>query len=287
MDWDVPEFRELTIDVEFVKAQKKLFRITTWVPFVGCLTGMRFHHPNSQDGYSVSLNYRKCTIDKVHLMRNIMAGFTSCWPLEFLIRNVLENYSTFDDAVKVFTKSSVMAPCYLIIAGIEKNQAVQIQRTRLRDVNRLTFDGLVQETFDFKKRHDENDPHKTRHSNGKIKYLLQTNCDHWKNMIEKKWAAGDPLLLNAMDRRIVAEYCLDQYLNWSAAQEEVTKAKEDQKEVAPHMNPLVQRAFQVLSMFPVINQDTTYQCIMQPATNTYIARVSYDIPVWKALEQNK
>ena len=292
MDWDVDEFRDLTIEVDFVKCKKLLFRATTWVPFVGCLTGMRLN-PSSlaqDEGFSVSLNYRKCKVDHIHLVRNVFAGFTSCWALEFLIRNTLENCTTFDQAVNTFTSSNIMAPCYLIVAGPKRDQAVQINRTRLRDVNRLTFSGLVGKTRRFKKREDENDPSNTQVSNGKIHYLLQTNCDHWKTKIMPKWAAGDVLLLNALERRTKALALLDSHMDWSAAQSELDQLlllQQERGENVEHSmeqkdHPLVQRGFHVLSQFPVLNQDTVYQVVMQPSTNTYVSRVVYDPPIWSA-----
>lgn len=59
MDWAYDELRDLTINVTFHSKGKPLFKITTWVLFVGVLTGMRFNQGGTNTGFSLSLNYRK------------------------------------------------------------------------------------------------------------------------------------------------------------------------------------------------------------------------------------
>lgn len=43
----------MRLDVDFQKSGQTVFRATTWVGYVGILTGMRV-----QNGYSVSVNFR-------------------------------------------------------------------------------------------------------------------------------------------------------------------------------------------------------------------------------------
>jgi hypothetical protein len=43
----------LTVDVDFQKNNQTIFKATTWIGYVGVLTGMRV-----SDGYSVSVNFR-------------------------------------------------------------------------------------------------------------------------------------------------------------------------------------------------------------------------------------
>jgi N-acylethanolamine-hydrolysing acid amidase len=43
----------LNLDVDFQRQGKSIFKTTTWIGYVGVLTGMRMHQ-----GYSVSVNFR-------------------------------------------------------------------------------------------------------------------------------------------------------------------------------------------------------------------------------------
>ncbi len=52
ISFDVKHF-SLCLDVDFQKNDQTIFKATTWVGYVGILTGMRV-----QDGYSVSVNFR-------------------------------------------------------------------------------------------------------------------------------------------------------------------------------------------------------------------------------------
>ncbi|CAF3257544.1 unnamed protein product [Rotaria socialis] len=53
MDWEFDFLKPLTIDVDFQENDQTVFKATTWIGYVGILTGMRV-----QNGYSVSVNFR-------------------------------------------------------------------------------------------------------------------------------------------------------------------------------------------------------------------------------------
>ncbi|CAM4894188.1 unnamed protein product [Rotaria socialis] len=53
MDWELDFLKPLTIDVDFQENDQTVFKATTWIGYVGILTGMRV-----QNGYSVSVNFR-------------------------------------------------------------------------------------------------------------------------------------------------------------------------------------------------------------------------------------
>ena len=53
MDWDMPALAALTCEVDFVRGGALLFRATTWVGYVGVLTGLK------PGAFSVAVNYRR------------------------------------------------------------------------------------------------------------------------------------------------------------------------------------------------------------------------------------
>ena len=53
MDWDLPILKELTIQINFKRRDKTVFTGTTWVGYIGVLTGMKAR------AFSVSINYRQ------------------------------------------------------------------------------------------------------------------------------------------------------------------------------------------------------------------------------------
>jgi N-acylethanolamine-hydrolysing acid amidase len=99
MDWDLPQLRDLTIEVKFFrnlnsfkkldfqKGGKTLFLASSWAGYVGVLTGVR---PNS---YSVSINFRRT--EKGNLWQNIKQSLKGGWPTGFLVRVVLEEDNSF------------------------------------------------------------------------------------------------------------------------------------------------------------------------------------------------
>lgn len=178
MDWDVDAFRDLTIEVDFVKNKKPIFRCTTWLLFNGMLTGMRLKN-GENDGYSISLNYRKVTVNKVNVLSNLLGGLFKYWPLEYLIRHCLETYETFEDALQYLSGANTMAPCYLVVAGIKPNQGALISKARHGDVNRLTLNGLVESTCIEKKKEDA----ETITKDGNSKYVIQVLNSFWFTII--------------------------------------------------------------------------------------------------------
>lgn len=112
MDWELPLLKDLTIEVEFMSQNKVMFIATTWVGCVGIFTGMK------PGAYAISLNYRR-TNDS--LLLNVVKTITYCWPSSFLIREVLTDCYTYNEAMRVLANSDLIAPCYLTIASADCN----------------------------------------------------------------------------------------------------------------------------------------------------------------------
>jgi len=144
MDWEMPDLKALTIEVEFWKDNKPLFVSTTWPGYVGILTGMRY------DGYSSSVNFR---VTGSSYLNNIKNGITYCWPIGFLLRAVLETDATYNIATTHLANSELISPVYFTCCGVFKDQGCIITRSRTNELNRWEIKELGT--------------------------AVQTNIDHW------------------------------------------------------------------------------------------------------------
>ncbi|CAF0844433.1 unnamed protein product [Adineta steineri] len=149
MDWELDFLKPLTIDVDFQKNGQTIFKATTWVGYVGILTGMR-----TQDGYSVSVNFRHTGGS---LGTNLKTALTAGWPIGFLVREVLESTHTYDIAVEQLAQSSIIAPCYFTICGTSQCRTFGTLLTRKQASEEKRW---------------------TVSDHGSI---VQTNIDHWSS----------------------------------------------------------------------------------------------------------
>lgn len=122
MDWDFPFLKDLTIELEYIKNGKSIAIVTTWLGYVGVMTGMRL------DKYAFSLNFRRS--GKPSLWTNIVKMVTYEWPIGFMLRVMLEAVDNVDDAFSWLTKQKLIAPCYFILSGLVKSDGHIIIRNR-------------------------------------------------------------------------------------------------------------------------------------------------------------
>jgi len=78
---------------------------------------------------------------------------SSCWPIGFLVRDVFETTSSYNQAISYLANSSLIAPCYVTICGTQPGQGALITRNRKTELNRWNL--------------AERGP------------IVQTNIDHW------------------------------------------------------------------------------------------------------------
>jgi len=147
MDWDMPALKKLTIEVEFQRGGNPVFYGTTWAGYVGVLTGMR------PSAYTVAVNFRRT--EKGTFWQNIKQSLSKGWPIGFLVRQVLDEDSTFLKAVGSLSSSKLISPCYFTMAGSGKNEGVIITRDREHEENRWTL---------------------SEHGD-----IVQPNIDHWSS----------------------------------------------------------------------------------------------------------
>lgn len=110
MDWPLDFLNKLTVDLEFHKSGRTIFKATSWVGYVGIATA------TVQEKYSVAMNFR-LTKDRTltSMLSNIYALLNMKWPVGYLIREVCASECSYNKMLVDFCKSSVVSPCYLTI----------------------------------------------------------------------------------------------------------------------------------------------------------------------------
>eukprot|EP01087_Luapelamoeba_hula_P015950 TRINITY_DN4844_c0_g1_i1.p1 TRINITY_DN4844_c0_g1~~TRINITY_DN4844_c0_g1_i1.p1 ORF type:complete len:360 (-),score=53.98 TRINITY_DN4844_c0_g1_i1:89-1168(-) len=143
-----PALRQLTIQVEFYRNNSLLYKGTTYVGYVGLLTGLR------PGAFAITADERYTGILIENLLEALFVPGTTAAP--FLIRDTLQDVDNFDKAVQVLSTRSLAAPIYLIVSGVGPNEGVVITRDRMwaADIWRL-------------------DPASGRW------FEVETNYDHW------------------------------------------------------------------------------------------------------------
>lgn len=122
MDWDLPALRDLTIQVEFVKNKRVLYRASTWAGYVGIMTAVR------KNIGTVSLNFRRT--DTGSVLNNLYSMIGGSWPAGFLIRHAIESADSYDQLVNFLSNSDLISPCYFIVGGVKRGSSAVLMRDR-------------------------------------------------------------------------------------------------------------------------------------------------------------
>ena len=151
LDYSFTEIlRNMTVIVDFQSGGKTLYTGTTFVGYVGLLTGQRPH------AYTITLNERNQGDWWMNALEALATGTNGV--AAFHIRDTLADTSlTFDDAIEKLGYEPLVAPCYLIVGGVKSTEGVVITRNRIAalDMWRLNL------------------------SEGRW-FLVETNYDHWE-----------------------------------------------------------------------------------------------------------
>ena len=97
---------------DFVKENMIVYSLVSWPGFVGALSGVK------KGAFSITLNA---------VLSNEAPQFAI--PITFLIRDVLENASDFNEAVQILSETPIASDCLLMVIGCEENESVVIERT--------------------------------------------------------------------------------------------------------------------------------------------------------------
>ena len=139
--------QNITLIANFQRGGKTIYTGTTYAGYVGLLTGQKPYK------FSISLDERDTGERWMNAATALLAKNASI--VSFLIRDVLENELSYQDAYDVLMDATLIAPSYIIIAGVKSGQGAVITRDRLvaRDSWKL-------------------DPPNQW-------FLVETNYDHW------------------------------------------------------------------------------------------------------------
>ena len=118
----------------FQKGQKTIYSTVGWPGFIGALSGMRHH------AYSITLNA---------VMSEESPHFAL--PITFLIRDVLEQQTSFEQALKVLSETPIANDCLLMLVGRKKGEMAVIERTPTQNAIRKSDTSYLIVTNDYKK----------------------------------------------------------------------------------------------------------------------------------------
>nr|CAB3264182.1 N-acylethanolamine-hydrolyzing acid amidase-like [Phallusia mammillata] len=149
LDYEDPEFlKNLTIQVDFHQNGKSLFMATTYLGYVGVITGSR------HGAFSISGDER----DSGEWWQNLIAVAEKSDITFFHERMILEKCTNFKEALTEAMSTPTIAPVYYIIGGIKPKEGAIVVRNAHTLAN-VTMLGM-----------DQTHPW----------YLVETNYDPWK-----------------------------------------------------------------------------------------------------------
>uniref|UniRef100_UPI00398ED09C acid ceramidase isoform X2 n=1 Tax=Pristiophorus japonicus TaxID=55135 RepID=UPI00398ED09C len=151
--WRIPEYlKPLTVNLDFQKNNRTVFKSTNFAGYVGMLTGMR---PGM---FTLTMNER-FSIDGgyIGIIEWILGKRDGIW-MSFLTRSVLENATSYAQAKDQLANTEMLAPAYFILGGNQSSEGCIITRSRTTSLDIWELD-LKQGIW----------------------YVLETNYDHWKN----------------------------------------------------------------------------------------------------------
>ncbi|XP_066488279.1 N-acylethanolamine-hydrolyzing acid amidase [Tiliqua scincoides] len=139
---------KLTLDVDFLRNDKVVFRGTTFLGYVGLWTGQRPYK------FTVSGDERAAGA----WWENAVAAFLNLnTPVSWLIRTTLSEAEDFESAAQMLANTPIIASVYYIIGGTSPREGAVITRKRRGPVDIWPLDPLSGEW-----------------------YRVETNYDHWK-----------------------------------------------------------------------------------------------------------
>ncbi|XP_048401079.2 acid ceramidase [Stegostoma tigrinum] len=151
--WKIPEYlRPLTVNLNFQRNNRTVFKSTNFAGYVGMLTGMR---PGM---FTLTMNER-FSIDGgyIGIIEWILGKRHGIW-MGFLTRSVLENATSYAQAKDKLANTEMLAPAYYILGGNQSGEGCVITRSRTATLDIWELD--------------------IKHGTW---YVLETNYDHWKD----------------------------------------------------------------------------------------------------------
>jgi acid ceramidase len=110
-----------------------VFKTVGWLGFIGALSG------NKPGAFSITLNA---------VLSNDPPQMAT--PISFLLRNILDSCPNFQEAQTSLENTVIVSDCLLLLSGIQPNEMVVIERTPTRFCTRLSTNGYIVVTNDYK-----------------------------------------------------------------------------------------------------------------------------------------
>lgn len=215
LDYYGPDvMKYLTVQVDFHKNGTSLFKGTTFVGYVGIITGVK------AGAFSISGDERDTGYLVDNLFSALLGGRLDFWHQ----RKVLETARNYDEAVQQLSTAQVIAPVYYIVGGVRPGEGAIIVRDPDTTVGTVHMRNQTDHTW----------------------FVLETNYDPWDAP-----PADD-------DRRYPGIKAMN---------------KMGQANLKPST------LYEVLSTFPVMNDETVYSTVMSPTNGKiYHTMIRYDAP---------
>lgn len=146
------ELKPLTVNLDFRRNNKTVFKAASFAGYVGMLTGLK---PGL---LSLTLNERFSPSGGYMGIIEWMLGKKDAMWIGFITRLVLENSTSYEEAKNILTKTKILAPAYFILGGNQSGEGCVITRGRKQSLDVYELDPKL----------------------GRW-YVVQTNYDRWKN----------------------------------------------------------------------------------------------------------
>ncbi len=124
------------------KLKENSFKTVSWPGVSGVLSGIKEKY------FTITLNMTSSD------------EFEFAQPVVFLIRRVLEEALSFDEAVSTLSKENILSDCLLLVTGINKGEMVVIERTPTQSAIRYPQNGFIAVTNDYIKYSADNQKNK-------------------------------------------------------------------------------------------------------------------------------
>ncbi|XP_036154167.1 acid ceramidase isoform X3 [Myotis myotis] len=128
--WTITEeLKPLTVNLDFQRNNKTVFKAASFAGYVGMLTGFK---PGL---FSLTLNERFSTNGGFMGVLEWILGKKDAMWIGFLTRAVLENSTSYEEAKNTLIKTKILAPAYFILGGNKSGEGCVITRERKKSLD--------------------------------------------------------------------------------------------------------------------------------------------------------
>lgn len=119
MDWPMELLNDLTVDLEFYRGGKVIFKATSWVGYIGIATA------TVPEKYSLAINFRLTQTPSLSaIVQNLKNAVGMNWPIGYLIRHICENELNYDQMLVNICTANLITPCYVTICGVTEKPKI-------------------------------------------------------------------------------------------------------------------------------------------------------------------